>query len=151
VVLPDSRAIKAKPKRRRKQRLATLEALRAEVTSHARAIASKYRHLFEADRELKTRILTLMRPLLPPFPRRPGRPGDPMVTNALKLRAKLRREFPEETARQICQRVYVAVIPGYTDLRPMEQRDARQRLQERMTWRRRKRHPRKNPAAISIS
>jgi hypothetical protein len=115
--------------------------LRAEVTRHIHAIARKYRHLFESDRELKTRVLTLTRALLPPRPRRRGRRGDPQTTRALKLRAKFRRQFLEDTPRQICQRVYIAVIPGYTNMAPMEQRLARQRLQERMTWRRRKRHP----------
>jgi hypothetical protein len=143
--------MKAKSKRRRKQHVAILNELRGEVGRHIRPIARKYRHLFKSDRELKTHILTIVRTVLPPRPRRRGRPGDPIVTSALNLRAKLRREFTEETARQICQRVYVAVIPDYTNLPPMEQREARQRLQERMTWRRRKRRPRKNRAEISVS
>jgi hypothetical protein len=115
--------------------------LRWEVTNDLRAIARKYRHLFKSERELKTHILTIVRTVLAPHPRRRGRPGDPIVTSALELREKLRREFPEETARQICQRVYVAVIPDYVNLSPMEQCEARQRLQERMTWRHRKRAP----------
>jgi hypothetical protein len=133
--------MQAKSKRRRRQRVAILTELRGEVTSDLRAIARKYRQLFKSERELKTHILTIVRTVLPPHPRRRGRPGDPIVTSALELREKLRREFPEETARQICQRVYVAVIPDYANLSPMEQREARQRLQERMTWRRRKRRP----------
>lgn len=146
-----SGGIKAKPKRRRRQRVAIPEDLRQDVTQIAQSIARKYRHAFEADCELKTCILTLMSALLPPFPIGPGRPGNPMVTLALKLRAEFRRQFPEETWSQICQRVYVAVIPGYTNLPPMEQRDARRRLLERMTWRRRKRYPRKNRAEFAVS
>jgi hypothetical protein len=38
------------------------------------------------------------------------------------------------------------VIPDYTNMAPMEQRLARQRLHERMTWRRRKRRPWNNRA-----
>jgi hypothetical protein len=115
-----------------------------EITRHARSIAKKYRCQFWSDPNLKETVVRLERALLPPRPRPRGRPGNPMVTDALKLRAQFRRQFPEETPRQICQRVYVAVIDGYANMQPTEQREARELLQQRMIWRRRKRRPRKN-------
>jgi hypothetical protein len=125
--------------------------LRIEVTQHARSIAKKYGKLFAADRELKNRVVRLVRTQLPPRPRRRGRPGDQTTTRAIVLYRKLRKQCPEDKPRALWSRIYPLVILGYADMPDVEQRTAREQLRERITWRRRKRRPRKNPAEISIS
>jgi hypothetical protein len=124
--------------------------LRIEVTQHARSIASKYRKLFVADRQLKDRVLRLLRALLPPRPRRRGRPRDQTTTRAIVLYRKLRRQSPENKPRAIWSRVYPLAIPGYEGMSELEQRTAREKLGERIAWRRRKRRPRKIPAEITV-
>jgi hypothetical protein len=124
--------------------------LRIEVTQHARSIAKKYRKLFVADRQLKDRVLRLLRALLPPRPRRRGRPRDQTTTRAIVLYRKLRRQCPEDKPRAVWSRVYPLVIPGYDGMSELEQRTAREKLRERIVWRRRKRRPRKIPAEITV-
>jgi hypothetical protein len=125
--------------------------LRIEITQHARMIAGEYRKLFAADRQLKDRVLRLLRALLPPRPRRRGRPPNPIVTRAIVLRRKFRRQFPEEKPRATWSRICLLVISSYADLPEVEQRTAREKLREQVAWRLRKRYPRKIPAEISIS
>jgi hypothetical protein len=130
-------------KRKRLHRQAAIpKELRAEVTQYARTLARKYRHLFASDRQLKTRVLTLTRALLPPRPRRRGRPRNPTVTRAIALYRKFRRKSPEESPRQVWARVYPLAIPGYDGMPDMEQRAAREALRERITWRRRRKRRR---------
>jgi hypothetical protein len=122
--------------------------LRKEITLQVRLITRRYRDLFKADRELKSRVLSLVRTLLPPRPRRRGRPGNPTVTRAILMYGRLRRRFPEEKPRAIWKRIYPIVIPMYADMSEMEHRTAREQLRERVSWRRRKR--RKIPAEIAV-
>jgi hypothetical protein len=96
-------------------------------------------------------VLRLARALLPPRPRRRGRPGDPDVTRAIQLFGRFQRQYPGETPRQLWSRVYPLVILGYDRMTEMEQRTARERLQERIHWRLRKRRPREIPTEISAS
>jgi hypothetical protein len=74
-----------------------------------------------------------------------------MVTRALKLFQKFRRQFPEDKPRALWRRVYSLAIPGYDGMPELEQRTAREHLRERVVWRRRKRRSRKIPAEISVS
>jgi hypothetical protein len=136
---------------KRRRRDSIPKELRIEVTQHARSIASKYRKLFVADRQLKDRVLRLLRALLPPRPRRRGRPRDQTTTRAIVLYRKLRRQSPEDKPRTVWARVYPLVIPGYDGMPEMEQRTVRETLRERIAGRRRKRRPRKIPAEITIS
>jgi hypothetical protein len=138
-------------RRKRRREPSIPKELRIEVTQHARSIASNYRKLFAVDRRLKDRVLRLLRALLPPRPRRRGRPRNQTITRAIALRRNFRRQYPEDKPRAIWSRIYPLVIPGYADMPKVEQRTARQKLREQVTWRRRKRCPRKNPADISIS
>jgi hypothetical protein len=138
-----------KPKRRQAP---TIPAeLRHDVVQHARSLARRYRKLFAADRKLKECVLRLERALLPPRPRRRGRPRNPVVTRAIALHAKLRRQFPDDPPRAVWVRIYEQLIPGYRELSSIEQHTAREELRERIAWRRRKRRPRKIRAEISIS
>jgi hypothetical protein len=114
-------------------------------------IAKKYGKLFAADRELKNRVLRLLRALLPPRPRRRGRPRDQTTTRAILLYGKFRRQSPEDKPRAIWSQVYPLVIPGYEGMPDLERRTAREKLRERMAWRRRKRRPRKIHVEISVS
>jgi hypothetical protein len=125
--------------------------LRREVAQFVRMIGRRYRKQLAADPQLKVRLLRLAKALLPPRPRRRGRPPDPVVTGAILLHAKLHRQYPEEKPRAIWSRVYPLVIPNYAAKTDVEQRTAREDLYLRVTWRRRKRRPRKNRTAISIS
>jgi hypothetical protein len=114
-------------------------------------MAKKYGQLFVTDRRLKDQVLRLLRALLPPRPRRRGRPPNPIVTQAIVLRRKFRRQYPEDKPRAIWSRIYHLVIPAYADMSEVEQRTAREKLREQVAWRRRKRRPRKIPAEISVS
>jgi hypothetical protein len=67
------------------------------------------------------------------------------------LRRKFRSQYPADKPRAIWSRVYPLVIAGYNGMSEVEQRTARDKLREQVAWRRRKRHPRKMPAEISIS
>jgi hypothetical protein len=146
--LAPSAPSKRKGKRRREPSIP--KELRIAITQHARMIASEYRKLFAADRQLKDRVVRLLRALLPPRRRR-GRPRNQSTTRAIELYRKFRRQCPEEQPRATWSRVYPLVIPGYDSMPELEQRTAREKLRERIAWRRRKRRPRKIPAEISIS
>jgi hypothetical protein len=124
--------------------------LRKEVVERIRSIGRRYRAAFAADRELKVRVLTLTRALLPPRPRRRGRPHNPIVTAAIALYGKFQRKSPEESPRQLWSRVYPLAIPQWESMSELERRHARDELRERIAWRRRKR-PRKIPAEIPVS
>jgi hypothetical protein len=137
--------------KRRRREPSIPKDLRIEVTQHARSIAKKYRKLFVADRQLKDRVLRLLRALLPPRPRRRGRPRNQTTSRAIILYRKLRKECPEDKPRAIWSQVYPLLIPGYADMPEVEQRTAREELQERIAWRRRKRRPRKIRTEITIS
>jgi hypothetical protein len=139
-----SSIIRTERKRRRQPSIP--KELRSGITQHARMIASEYGELFAADRQLKERLVRLLRGLLPPRPRRRGRPRNQTITRAIVLYGKFRRQYPEEQPRAIWSRVYPLVIPGYQNMPDLEQRTAREKLREQVTWRRRKRHPRKIPA-----
>ena len=123
--------------------------LRKEVVDHCRSIARNYGGEFRADRDLKGRVLRLAKALLPPLPNPRGRPRNPIVTRAITLYRKLRRESPDDSPRKLWARVYPRVIDGWANMSDLEQRNARDELRERIAWRRRKR--RKIPAEISIS
>ena len=127
--------------------------LRKDVVEHVRSIARRYRAAFAADRELKVRVLTLTRALLPPSPRRRGRPRNPIVTAAIALYGKFRRESPEESPRRLWSRVYPLAIAQWESMSDLERRNARDELRERIAWRRRKRRPRpwKNTSELPVS
>jgi hypothetical protein len=137
---------------RRKRREPSIpKALRNEITQHARIIARKYRKLLATDRQLKDQLTRLFRALLPPRPRRRGRPRNPTITRAIVLRQQSRRQYPEDKPRAIWNRIYPLVIRGYADMPEVDQRTAREKLREQVSWRRRKRHPRKIRTEISVS
>jgi hypothetical protein len=59
------------------------------------------------------------------------------VTKAIRLLKVYRRRYPMERPVAHWAKMYPAVIPGYDEMNPVEQRDARERLRERVRWRRR--------------
>jgi hypothetical protein len=113
--------------------------LRKEAVEHCRSISRKYGADFAADRDLKDRLLRLERALLPPRPRRRGRPKNPIVTRAIALYRKLRRESPQQSPRQLWSQVYPRVIERWDTMSELDRRGARDQLRERIAWRRRKR------------
>jgi hypothetical protein len=137
------------PARRQRQAPAIPADLRTEVVQFARLIARKYREQFAADRLMKIRVVRLVKALLPPRPRR-GRPRDPMVTKALRLFEKLKRQSPADSPRELWAKVYPAVIPEYEKMPEIERRTAREELHQRCAWRRRKRRPRKKAPDFAI-
>ncbi len=90
---------------------------------------------FVADPLLKKRVERFLVALLPPKPRRRGRPGRADVTKAIRLLKVLKREYPNERPAEHWARMYPLVITGYRGMNPVEQRDARERLRERVRWR----------------
>jgi hypothetical protein len=142
--IADMRDSSSCTRRKRRRKPSIPKELRIEVTQHARMIAKQYRKLFVADRQLKDRVLRLLRALLPPRPRRRGRPRNQTTTRAIVLYRKFHRQYPKEQLRAIWRRVYPLVIPGYEEMPDLEQRTAREKLRERIAWRRRKRRSREN-------
>jgi hypothetical protein len=69
-----------------------------------------------------------------------------MLTRAIRLHSRFRRQYPQEPEREIWDRVCGILIPGYDTLPQSLQRDERELLQLRVTWRLRKRRPRKTPS-----
>jgi hypothetical protein len=93
--------------------------------------------------------LTLVAALLPPRPRRPGRPRKQETTRAILLYSRFRRKHPKEKPAETWSRVCSVMFPGYADLSEIEQKDMREGLRERVSWRRR-RKPRKIAAQLTI-
>jgi hypothetical protein len=109
--------------------------LRKEISTLARKLARDYRALFASDPIYRKRAGQFLTALLPPKPRRRGRPGRPDVTQAIRLLQRFKREFPNERPAEHWARMYPLVIAGYGGMNPVEQRDARERLRERVRWR----------------
>lgn len=121
--------------------------LRKELATFARKLAKGYRAQFASDPALRKRAGQFLTALLPPKPRRRGRPGRKDVTQAIRLKAKFRRLYPEERPDQIWKRIYPLVISGYDAMSEVEQQDAPERLRERVRWRlRRRRYKGSSPA-----
>src|SRR5215831_17957595 len=139
-----------KPQGRKRPQAAIPKELRADVTQHARTIARKYPHLFAADRQLKDRVLRLMRATLPPRPRRRGRPGNQIVSRAVRLLRRFRRQHPEETPQQHWARVDRLVLPNPDSMMHADYEAAKFDLRRRVRWRMRKRR-RKIPAQFAVS
>jgi hypothetical protein len=101
--------------------------------------ARKHRDLFAGDRELKDRVLRLMRVWLPPRPRRRGRPANAEITRAVRLLRRFRREHPAENPQQHWARIDRLLLPDPDSMVPAEWEAARFDLRERVRWRLRKR------------
>jgi hypothetical protein len=112
-------------------------AIRRDIASFAVKLRRDYRTEFGSKALYRKRAGQFLTALLPPKPRRRGRPGRPDVTRAIQLLKLYRRQYPDECPAQHWARLYPAVIPGYQDMNPTEQRDARERLRERVRWRKR--------------
>jgi hypothetical protein len=111
--------------------------VRKEIIRCARELNRSYRGRFISDQTLKDRAARLLRSLLPPKPRRRGRPGRPDVTQAIRLLELFKRHYPDEKPAEHWARLYPLVIQGYGGMNSVEQRDARERLRERVRWRQR--------------
>jgi hypothetical protein len=111
--------------------------IRNEIAAFARKLAREHRALFASAPIYRKRAGQFLTALLPPKPRRRGRPGRSDVTQAIQLLRRFRREFPNDQPVEHWARVYPLTIPGYAEMNPIEQRDARERLRERVRWRKR--------------
>lgn len=111
--------------------------VRKEIAALARKLNREHRPLFASDPVYRKRAGQFLTALLPPKPRRRGRPGRPDVTQAIRLRCQFRRLFPNEPFLKIWERIYPEVIPSYEGMNWVEQKDARERLRERVRWRQR--------------
>jgi len=116
--------------------------IRKEIADFARNLSKEHRGLFTSDPTLRKRAGQFLTALLPPKPKRRGRPGIQSVTIAIRLRHRLKRQFPSERPAKLWEWIYPKAIPGYSRLSELEQGDARQQLRERVRWRQRdrKRH-----------
>ena len=124
------------PSRRRKpKRPGVPREVREEVTQFARQLNQRYGKLLKADPTLRDRVARVFRSMLPPRRKR-GRPGDPIVTKAMLLIRKLRRNHPEQTPQQHWQQVYRQVIPNYQNLSREQQRGQETLLREQVRSRR---------------
>jgi len=112
--------------------------IRKELATFARKLAREHRALFASNPTYRKRAGQFLTALLPPKPRRRGRPGRPDVTQAIRLLKRFRREFPNERPAEYWARMYPHVISGYESMNPVEQRDAQERLRERLRWRKRR-------------
>jgi hypothetical protein len=121
------------PKRYRTGHLLPRE-VRKEITRCAQQLR-QHRKLFMADPKLKDRAIRFLRSLLPPK-RRSGRPGLASVSKAIILRAKLRRQYPNEKPQNIWKRIYPEAIPGYASMDKQRQQAERLLLRERIRCRR---------------
>src|SRR6516225_4961082 len=111
-------------------------AIRRDIAAFAVKLRRDYRPVFGSNALYRKRAGHFLTALLPPKPRRRGRPGRPDVTRAIQLLKLYRRQYPYECPAHHWARMYPAVIPGYGDMNQVEQRDAEQRLRERVRWRR---------------
>jgi hypothetical protein len=125
------RTAAAKPKRvsRRGPRLPA--AVRKEIARFARELRRQHRNLFTADPKLKDRASRFLRSLLPPKRKR-GRPGIDSVTKAIRLRQRVRQQYPGEKPEQIWKRIYPEAIPGYASMDRERQKAERLLLRERV-------------------
>src|SRR5262245_18711528 len=73
--------ITAKPKRPRREP-SIPKNVRQDVMRFARKLAKRYRPLFTSNPQLKVRVGTIIRALLPPRPRRRGRPRNEETARA---------------------------------------------------------------------
>ena len=138
-------------KRKRVHRQAAIpRKLRIEVMQYTRNLGKKYAHVFAGDRQLKDRVLRLMRATLPPRPRRRGRPGNQIVSRAVRLLRRFRRQHPEETPQQHWARVDRLVLPNPDSMMHADYEAAKFDLRRRVRWRMRKRR-RKIPAQFAVS
>jgi len=124
--------------------------LRIEVMQYTRNLGKKYAHVFAGDRQLKDRVLRLMRAMLPPRPRRRGRPGNQIVSRAVRLLRRFRRQHPEESPQQHWTRVDRLILPNPDSMMHADYEAAKFDLRRRVRWRMRKRR-RKIPAEFAIS
>jgi hypothetical protein len=125
---------------------------RKEIATFARKLKRDYRALFASNPVYRKRAGQFLTALLPPKPRRRGRPGRADVTQAIRLLALFRRQYPDERPAEHWRRVYSHAIPNYASMSKVEQSDARQELRERVRWRQRtkRRYATKgNPAATT--
>jgi hypothetical protein len=111
--------------------------LRREIAALALQLRREYKSLFASDPLWRQGAGQFLTALLLPKPRRRRRPGRKDVTQAIRLKAKFRRLYPEERPEQWWKCIYPLVIPGYEEMSAVQQRDARERLRARVRWRRR--------------
>jgi hypothetical protein len=65
----------------------------------------------------------------------PGAAGATGGEEAIRLLKVFRRKYPNERPAERWASIYPQVIPGYGNMNAVEQRDAQERLRERVRWR----------------
>jgi hypothetical protein len=113
-------------------------AVRKEIARFARELRKQQHKVFVTDPKLKDRAARFLRSLLPPQRKR-GRPGIDSVTKAIRLRQRLRRQYPGEKPEQIWKRIYPETITGYASMDRERQKAERLLLRERVRGRRNQR------------
>jgi hypothetical protein len=117
--------------------------------SFGRLLAELFGPAFSANPRLKFSVGRLLTAQLPPQPPPRGRPGYKQVTEAIRLREKLRPNEPD--ARRMWTQICIAVIPNYESFKKLEQKKARTRLRERLRWRLRARARRRRVTVVPRS
>src|SRR5215831_10044543 len=90
-----------------------------EVISFGRLLGEFFGPAFSANPRLKFSVGRLLTAQMPPRPQPRGRPGYKQVTEAIRLREKLRPNEPD--ARRMWTQICIGVIPNYESLKKLEQ------------------------------
>ena len=121
--------------------------LQEAINRFAAELTITHNFVLTATPRLRYRLARLLASKLPPAARRSGRPGRQDVSEAIRLRTKLRRTEPNP--RRIWEKICIAVIPDYELLPEWDRKEAKRRLRERVRWRlaaraRRRQHETRN-------
>ena len=107
--------------------------LRDAVDRFAADLTNSHGSVLAENPRMKYQLARLLAGKLLPTARRSGRPGRQDVSEAIRLRAKLRRTEPNP--RRMWAKICIAVIPGYELLPEWDRKEAKRRLRERVRWR----------------
>ena len=121
--------------------------LQEAINRFAAELTITHNFVLTATPRLRYRLARLLASKLPPAARRSGRPGRQDVSEAIRLRTKLRRTEPNP--RRIWEKICIAVIPDYELLPEWDRKEIKSQLRERVRWRlaaraRRRQHETRN-------
>jgi hypothetical protein len=107
--------------------------IQESINRFAMDLTNSHGSVLAENPRMKYQLARLLAGKLPPTARRSGRPGRQDVSEAIRLRAKLRRTEPNP--RRMWAKICIAVIPGYELLPEWDRKEVRRRLRERVRWR----------------
>ena len=99
--------------------------IRKQIADFARKLSREHRAQFASNPLYRKRAGQFLTALLPLKSRRRRRPGGPDVTKAIQLLRAFKRQYPNERAAEHWAGMYPMVIPDYSGMNPVVQRDCR--------------------------